>query len=107
MCEFLASTQAKKILVVRSSSHSVVSRSVTLVILSLVIRSLVVLSLVIPSFSSMKGPYTCEDLCDEEDERAQPVEHVVHIGARKRASDHIHHTLHFKYCIILAFISVF
>ncbi len=30
--------------------------------------------------------YTCEDLSDEEDEGAEPVEHVVHVGAGKRAS---------------------
>jgi hypothetical protein len=28
---------------------------------------------------------TCEHLRDEKDECAQPVEHVVHVGARKRA----------------------
>ena len=28
---------------------------------------------------------TCEDLSDEEDEGAEPVEHVVHVGAGKRS----------------------
>jgi hypothetical protein len=31
---------------------------------------------------------TCEHLRDEEDERAEPVEHVVHVGARERSPAH-------------------